>query len=388
MKRARYLGVIGLFLLPILMWVGVASAQSFRTGDNTMVTVDEVVDSSLYASGRTIDIAGEVKGDVFCAGQNVTVSGTVRGDVICAGQTLRISGKVEGDVRAAGQTVSIGGEVKGNVSAASQSFTLESKGKVGGDVAVGGDDAVLNGTVGRDVSLGSATVVVANTVGRNLKASTENLTLSERAVVGGDLTYTSKNDATVTGGARVKGTTHRYEPQQENRSDYGKVFGFGFGTALYVVLSLLLVALALALLFPHALHDVSGLAAAAPLKTFLVGLGASFGVPVIIVGLMVSVIGIPLGLLVLLSWLLVLFLAGPFFGYYLGRLIWRTQKHPVLIMLVGSLLVLVAYLVPILGAVTFMAAIWMGSGMLLRSLFHRTPKPSYNLAPAKTTHKK
>ncbi|HTE22750.1 MAG TPA: polymer-forming cytoskeletal protein [Candidatus Limnocylindria bacterium] len=383
MKKSKLVGALLLFLVPLMAWVGLARAQVIRSGDNTTVAANEVIDSSLYAFGKTIDIAGEVKGDVICGGQNVSISGRVSGDVICAGQTVRISGRVAGDVRAAGQTVAVGGEVKGNLSVTAQSFSLEGSGKVGGDAAAAGDDIVLNGTVGRDAAVAGATATLANRVGRNVKASGDRLTLSDQASVGGELSYTSKNEAAIASGAKIAGRTTRYEPEPENRANYGKVFSFGFGMGLYAVLSLLIVALALVLLFPHAFDGVTGLALNDPLKSFLVGLVASFAVPVFIVGLMVSVVGIPLALLTLLGWLLVLFLAGPFFAYFVGRLVWREQKHAVLIMLVGSLLVLVAYLIPVLGAVTFLAAIWLGTGMILRALFHRTPKPAYNLAKAK-----
>jgi cytoskeletal protein CcmA (bactofilin family) len=384
MKRAKLLGVLGLFLAPLVLFIGVASAQSFRSGDNTTVAAGEVVDSTLFAAGRTVDIAGEVHGDVFCAGQNITVSGKVSGDVICAGQTVHISGTVEGDVRAAGQTVTVGGEVKGNLSVGSQSFTLESTGKVGRDALIGGGDAVLNGSVGRDLALGSGTATLASSVGRHVKASGDQLTLSDQASVGGDLSYTSKNEASVASSAKVAGKTTHYEPKPEKRSNYGKVFSFSFGLGLYAVLSLLIVALALVLLFPRAFDSVTGLALADPLKAFLWGLAASFVMPVLIIGLMVTVIGIPLGLLGLLSWLLIVMLAGPFFAYFVGRLMWRRQEHAVLIMLAGSLVVLIAYLIPLVGAVVLLAAMWLGTGMLLRALFHRTPKPAYNLAPVPT----
>jgi cytoskeletal protein CcmA (bactofilin family) len=384
MKRAKLWGILGLFVAPLVLGVGLARAQAVRTGDNTTVAAREVIDSSLYAAGRTIDIAGEVNGDVFCVGQNVTVSGTVRGDVVCAGQTVHISGTVEGDVRAAGQNVVIGANVKGGLTVGAQSFTLENGATIARDATIGGDTAVLNGSVGRDVVIGSAQTTLSQNVGRNVKATVEHLNITGRATIGGELSYTSRNKADIATGAEVAGRTTRYKPQAEKQSDYGKVFNFGFGMGLYAVLSLLIVALALVLLFPHAFDAASVVALRDPFKTFLWGLGASFVAPVLIIGLLVTVIGIPLGLLVLLAWLLVVMLSGPFFGYAIGRLIWREQKHAVLTMLVGSLIVLFAYLVPVIGAFMLLAALWFGSGMVLRTVFHRTPKPHYTPRPSAT----
>lgn len=381
MKRSKLVGALLLFLLPIFVWVGVAHGQSFRSGDTTTVGANEVVDSSLYAAGNTVDIAGEVRGDVFCAGQNITVSGKVAGDVICAGQTVRVSGTVEGDVRVAGQTVAIGGEVMGNVSAAGQTVTLEGSARVAGDVSIGSTNAVVNGRVGRDLSAGGSTVAITNKVGRNVKASTDNLTLASGADVGGELSYTSRNDASVAGDAKVAGATTRYQPKQkESNNSYGRVFAFGFGFTVLVMLSLLILSLALVLLFPSAITDTVALGLANPLRTALIGLAAGIVTPIVIVALMISVVGIPLGLLLLLTWLLLLMLSGPLFSYSVGKLAWRSQRNAIAIMAVGVLIVMIAYLIPFIGALTFFAMMWMGTGMAIRQLFNRVPRPHYQLA--------
>lgn len=98
----------------MLAWAGVAQAQACSSNTQA-VAATETVDGTLFAAGRTVDIAGTVNGDVFCAGREYAVSGTVNGDVICAAQARRVSGTVEGDVRAAGRAVTIGdGRIAGN----------------------------------------------------------------------------------------------------------------------------------------------------------------------------------------------------------------------------------------------------------------------------------
>jgi hypothetical protein len=103
--------------------------------------------------------------------------------------------------------------------------------------------------------------------------------------------------------------------------------------------------------------------------------------PFLIILLMVTVIGIPLGLLLGLGWLLTLFLAGPFAAYLLGRLIWRGQPNRIWVMLLGSVILLLAYLVPILGGLVVLAVGIVGTGMILQSLYRHFPRPAY--APAR-----
>lgn len=379
MSRGKVLGILALFLAPLVAFIGVASAQSFRSGDNTQVGQSEVVDSSLWAVGRNIDISGEVQGDVFCAGQNVSITGKVTGDVICAGQTVSIYGTVEGDVRVAGQNVTIGAQIHGNLTAGGQNVSLESSAKVGGDAAIGGDGQAVNGSVGRDLSITGSTVTLTNEVGRNVKATAEELVLTDNAKVGGDLTYTSTNEARVSNGAEVAGQSVRYDPPED--SNTSGMFGApSFGFIVYMVLALLLVALALSLLFPGLLHATTSRAVTEPGKTALIGLVALIVVPVVIVSLMITVIGIPLGILLFFLWIPLLMLAGPTFGYYLGRMLFKEQRNPVVIMLLGSAVSLLLHLIPIVGFFTLVASMLLGTGMLIRELLRRTPRPHYDLA--------
>lgn len=380
MKNIKILGLVSLLLLPVFLWAGIARAQSFRTGDNSTVAAGEVVTSSLYSAGRNIDIAGEVDGDVFCAGQNITISGTVSGDVICAGQTVHISGTVRGDARVAGQTVTINGAIEGSLSAGAQNFSLASDGSIGRDAGIGGDEVVLNGPIGRDAAVGSTAVTFGSQVGRNATVDSENVNVRDHARIGGDLSYTSINRANIAGGAQIAGNTKFNEKiQKEDKGGFGNLFIVGLGIAIFLTLAFLITALVLVLLLPSVFHQSAKRALAAPLKPFLVGLLANLAAPILIVGLMMTVIGIPLGLLLLLVWLLVLALSGPFFGYLIGRVILRKQANPVLIMFVGALAVYVASFIPIAGIFVWLAIIWVGSGMVLREIYHRAPKPSYDL---------
>ena len=91
-------------------------------------------------------------------------------------------------------------------------------------------------------------------------------------------------------------------------------------------------------------------------------------------------IGIPLGILLMLIYFLVLFVSGPTFGYFLGRLILAHSKQPVLIMLVGSAVLLVLYFIPIISFFAAIAAIFFGSGIFLSEAMRRLPKPTQKIS--------
>lgn len=380
MKRyVKFLLVGAFIILPMAGLAITANAQSFRTGNNITVPQDRTVNSTLYASGRNIDVAGTVRGDVICAGQNVNISGTVTGDVLCAGQSIHINGTVEGNIRLAGQNVTISGKVNKNANVISQSLTTDSDSNIGGDLGAGGQDIILNGSIGRDLALASGDAIVNNTVGRNIHGNLNQLTLQSDANIQGLIDVTSPNSIQRDDGSEVQGKVTRNQPA-ESTSDTSWI-GLGWLFTLYILLTMLIVTLVLVLIMPRAFHTASNKALNGMGKTILTGIVASIVVPVVIIGLMFTVIGIPLGILLLLAWLVVLFLSGPFAAYLLGRLLLRDNAHnAILIMLLGAIVLLILYLIPFLNLLVLLLALWFGIGMILQALpWHR---PHYNMAEA------
>lgn len=375
MKKLLAIPLLGaLFAMP-LFFSGIVNAQTFRTGTNVSVGQSETIDGTLYTSGQTVDIASEVDGDVYCAGQTVTISGHIRGDIMCAAQNITVSGLVDGDVRLAGQTVSIASNVTGSATIAAQTFNLDSKGRIGRDITLGTANGVINGAIGRDIVAGSGQLTVAGDVGRNIEAEVSDLQLGSNARVSGNVTYTSTKEVSRSNGAEVGGTITRNEPSKnDSDNNAGVLFGLSIGWFVYCLLAMLLLATAVALLAPSVLNNATGQAMLRPWRALLVGFLASIVVPIAIILLAVTIIGIPLAIVMLLAWFLIVILSSPVFAYYLGRNILRSSAQPLVIMAVGIIIAVTLYFIPVIGFIFMLVSLWMGAGMLLLELFRRSPK--------------
>lgn len=378
MKKTKLLFIGFLAAIPIFGLAITANAQSFRTGDNITVPQNRTVNSTLYATGRSIDVAGTVQGDVICAGQNITVSGTVTGDVLCAGQSIHINGTIEGNVRLAGQNVTISGTVNKSASILSQNLTTDSDSAIGQDIGITTQDVVINGSVGRDLAAASSNVIINNSIGRNVQGDLNKLTLQSNAAVQGFIDITSPNNIRRDTGSQVQGRVTRHEPQESNNTT--NWVGLGWLFTFYILAAMLILALALVLIMPGAFQVAANTALSSLGKTILIGIAATVIVPIVIIALMFTIIGIPLGILLLLAWLLVLFLSGPFAAYLLGRLLLRDNaRNAFLVMLLGAVILLILYLIPFLNILALLLVLWFGIGMILRALpWH---KPHYALHP-------
>ncbi|HUS26385.1 MAG TPA: polymer-forming cytoskeletal protein [Nevskiaceae bacterium] len=359
-------------VVPVLAVAGLVHAQTFTP----TVDKNKTIDSSLYSAGQNVDIAGTINGDVYCAGQNVTVDADVHGDVLCTGQNVTINGTVDGNVRVAGQTVHIGANVIHSLSVIGQTVTLEPKANVGQDITVAASSATLKGAIGRDVIATGSELTLNSTVARNVKFSGDTVRLQSGTVVAGYLDYTSKRNAVIADSASVKGAVHHTKPTAEQRGIWR---GFGLLFFMLALVAIVVLTLAAVLLAPQALHKTTETARRSLAPSLLTGLLAGLAVPVLLIGMALTLVGIPLAMLLFVLWIGVCLLSVPVAAYFTGRLVRKKSKKPVHIALWGAVVLGVLYFVPIVNIFVLLASSWIGTGAILLTIKHHWPKPTYEL---------
>lgn len=366
MKRIKIIALtLGLIILSGLVFVGVANAQSFKSGDNISVPASETIDGMLFAAGGNIDIAGTVDGDMYCAGQTVNISGTINGDVFCAGQTINVSGKIDGNLRLAGQTVTLSGLVGRSASIASQDLSITKSSTISRDLLGGSQNVTIHGSIGRDFTLGTSTLTLYGKVGRDIKGGVETLTVGSSGIVGRNVDYYSTKDPVINNGGKISGKVTRTEPKRQTMSAWAPV-AFLIGFFIYALITMLIIGLVISALFPRILEESAEVAMKRPGQVVLVGFLAMILVPALITLLMLTVVGIPLAIMLILTWVIIAFLSTPFAGYLVGRVLLRgSTQRAIPTMLLGITILTISYFIPILGFITFITAYLFGVGMIL-----------------------
>lgn len=380
MKKLLFLSGT-LFLLVVTLSTGLVSAQQFKSQDNITVTKDQKIDSSVYFSGSNIDISGNINGDVYCAGSTINISGNINGDIFCAGQNINLSGKVDGSARLAGQNINISGQLSSGLTVFAQSVILLDRSIIGTDLNGGASTLSVNqgAKIQRDLTLGAADININGSVGRNIKSATESLTLGPSAVVGGSIDYTSENGIIQNEGSKVNGTITKNEPKQNDSKSFMLFPLASVAFGIYLLLAMLITSLVLILLFPKWFENVNSEALKSIGKTSLFGAINIFIVPFVLIILLFTILGIPLAVLVGLVWLVTLILSGPLFAYFIGRQLMKGKRNSVSVMMVGSVILLLLYAIPIINFFATLAAGVIGSGMLIKYSFSKLSKPNYNL---------
>ena len=361
---------MALFLTP-------ASAQAFtvKAGQSINFNKGETIEGSYYTAGNNITIDGLVKGDVICAGQSININGEVQGDVICAGQSININGKVDGNVRVLSNVVNVNGQIGKNLMLGAATLNTSASSTIGGEALIGAAVADLHGRINGDLSAAGANINLAGTVVKNVllrldnkNSKNSNLVILDSGYVGGNLTYTSANDATISGKARVVGKIDHKLPSVRNVNPAGEAAGWLLGR-IYSIFAAIIIGLVLIGLWGKQLKVLT--------DQMLKRIGPSIGwgaviliiTPVICLLLLITLIGIPLAILMGLIYIIMLWLSKILVGILVGRTIlarwWKPKQENLLIALsIGVLICWLLFSIPFIGWLFALAAMLWGLGGL------------------------
>lgn len=374
MQRTK-LVVIGL-VISLSAAFGVATisqASGVQTGDRVHVAEDAVHAGSLYAAGDRIIVDGTVEGDLYCAGRELILNGAVEGDVLCAVQSATINGSVGQDIRLAGQYANINSEVTGSVTFFGQDIKLFSEGSIAGDLNGAAQHIMLSGPVGRSVFIGGQKLTLQSTVGGNIDAAIESVDIMSGAEVAGDFNYHADRKLSID--ESVVGGSVSYTPANQNRSG-------GLAFVLLMLVSIAVSALIIIMLAPRFVERSFGKVSTSALIVGLAGFAVLFGVPMLAIFLMVSLMFMPIGLLLLGLWLAAVVASQALFAYLLGSVALRQQSNILVRGFAGVALLLALYLIPVINFFAVIASLVFGVGMAVTTMLDGYRRPDYSLDSA------
>lgn len=337
------------------------SMGAVEQSSDHVVTVQQPVDSDLMTAGQTVNIESEIHGDLTTAGQNVTIAGPVAGYVMTAGRNVTVNSHVDNDLWAAGETVTVDGQVGDTATVAGRTVHLGHDAVVGGDARLAGNTVQVDGRIERDLSIGAATAVIDGQVGGNVEARAERVSLLPGIVINGDLIVHASRPPEISPQARVNGQV-RYSELE--RGGYGGWLGmwlFGFLALLILGLPLLVFAPRWAPRIAEVMTARFGLSMAAGLALIIV-------VPLAIVLLAVTIVGIPLAAVLAALYFVVLAGSGVFVSYEVGAWVFARMRHPSPApwqrLAVGAAIVSFAISLPAVGWLFAILVVMLGVGAL------------------------
>lgn len=305
-----------------------AFALHFESGDN--IRISQPVNEDIYVFGGSIYVDAPVHGDIWCAGGTITINDTVTGDIVVAGGNIYLRGTVLDDVRAAGGSLILSGNIGGDLLITGGTVSVEPNTDIMGDVALSGGTATLGNTIRGNLKAAGGTVFLNGTVEKNFEFNGGDLNLNgtvggtsvliaKRIVVGenaalrGNVRYWTHDGEVNFGDALREGATASFDSSLQKKFERPDYKFLGFASFLAVVWYLIAAFILIWLgqwLFHKTFRDAAGTAQAEPVRSLGYGFLYFAVVPVAVAFMFVSVVGIPVGLIVLLFYVLFLTLAN------------------------------------------------------------------------------
>ncbi len=333
----------------VAMLPALALAADVRVGEQPSIGAGERITDDVYIAGGSVSSSGVIFGDLIAGGGNIVVSGSVGGDLMAGGGSVIVISNIPDDVRVGGGNIVIQGTVGGDLLVGGGQVHISSS-RVGGDVIAGGGLIRIDAAVGGDILAGGGEVYLNGPITGSVKVKADKLTLGKNAVISGDITYSAKKEMTLEEGAVVRGEI-KFEPRKEMKAGANVLAFLGLGK----LAALLACALLIGLIFRRYAREIVGLVTRSPLTELGRGLVIAIVLPVLSVFLLITVVGIPLGIIGLVSFvgasLFVWILAPIILGSVVYRFITKRDTYEVswTTILLGVVLYSILSFIPILG---------------------------------------
>ncbi|MBV1876787.1 MAG: hypothetical protein KUG79_04000 [Pseudomonadales bacterium] len=344
-----------------------------------LVTVEasETVDDTLVITAETIVIDGQVNGDLIAFARRVIVNGAIDGNLISFGKAVSLQGKVNGSVLSGANTLELNGAVVMNdFWGAAHLVTINGQSRIGRNAIVASELAVIAGKVGRDLYGFAESIELSGAVGEDVEAFVDGISLLGAAIVAGDLRIRTHDEnklqqaASATIGGEVEYVSRHAEFSDSNRYLSGKYY-------LWQVLRLVAALLAgiLLLWFIPKLRNLTLGSGSAGVMTAGIGLVTLISMPIILLLLTVTVVGLPFAAIGLFFWLMLIYFAKIVLAAIIGRMVLSNttiDESLPLTLLVGLVVVILAINLPLVGGIFSFILTVLGVGLMAQMVWAYT----------------
>ena len=341
------------------------------TKGSIVIPAGETINDTLVAFGETVEVNGNVAGDLVAFGERVIVRGNVAGLVIAGGQNVTLDGAVDGSVLAGAESLEISSPRIGrNFFGGGESVAVRDTASIEQNVLVGGEKVALAGRIGRDVFGAATSLEVASTVGGALTAYTKEMTLLAPARIAGDVNahgLERKDHVVVAPGAVIGGelkTTLDKMPGEENRYLTARFYGWElvwFAAAFIAGVAMLWLVPALRRVPFDGIPDA--------LRAGGYGMVALVATPIIAMLACFTVVGIPIGVIAFMLWLIALYVAKLIVAQLVGARVIENvaqrREHFAVVFAVGLFVVTLVTNLPLVGGLIGFLVTLVGLGLLV-----------------------
>lgn len=368
---------ISLTLILLLTTCATVSGYQYKKGNDVYITGDFQED--LFLTGSTVNFDGSIVGDILAAARVITINGNVDGNVLAGAQKVTVNGDICRSLRCAAQTVNITSRVDGDVVIFAADMTLGDDAVIGRDIAVYSGEAFLDGTVAGKAYVSGGNVTIAGRIDGDVTIIADKISVTPDAVIGGELNYTSPTKANIASDAQIAGDVRwKKKSRSSESSDYSGMIPrpVGLFWSMIFLFGSLLMGVAMILISRDQVIAITEEIKKNAALDGLIGIGLIVVIPVLLILIGITLVGIPIAIAGFAIYTLVFLIAKVFVGITIGLLLLGLLKKNGRIslgwaLLVGMIILAIGYKIPIVGWIAYVLAWAVGAGALTMRLFKK-----------------
>ncbi len=332
------------------------------------------MDEDVFAAGGDLRVTGKAGGDLIAAGGNVDLTAGGALDVIAAGGQLVVEGTIGEDAILAGGNVTLDGRIAEDLILAGGQIRIGRNATIGDDVLITGGNIKVDGTVGGDAVMAGGRLAIGGEIGGDLEAAGGQLEILPGARIGGAVSFRGREAPIIAPDAVIGGNVD-YVAERGFAGRWGDRRGLGWGGRAWLAIAMIATGIVVILMVPGIAANGAERLRERPFASALIGLALLAGIPLIAVLLMATVIGIPLGAIVMTLYPATLFIGFVITAFALSE--WALRRRiasPTPLQRLGTFALVVAVLVlafaiPWIGGWLVLATLLLGIGALGQALF-------------------
>ncbi len=272
--------------------------------------------------------------DVFVIGDNITVEKEIAGDFFAIGKKITINSPIKGSARIVAEQITVNAPISGSLLYIADNVYVSTLGEIEKDAYGFTNKLVLDGRIGQSLNLNAPeqtdSEIISTISGKiigNLYYSGPKPEILENSFINGQVIETMKDE----------------DIENTNRSDL-------ILSKILHSLTMILVGLILLKINKDKLSDIVVSYKTSFGRNILIGVASSILIPIIVMALFISIIGIPIGLFIAF---LTIFVG--YFGYVipaiaLGQKVFEKRPLGILQLITGVLLLDILTMTPIIGS--------------------------------------
>ena len=331
---------------------------------------------NVYMAGAEVRVDRAVNRDLVAVAGRIEVVEPIAGDAVFGAGALDVRASIGEGLRAAGGVIKVTSTVHGDLLLVGGHIEIAPTAEIRGETWIAASRVTVSGRVSA-LKLYGREIIIAGEVNGPLELSGRHIEVLSTARIHGDIEYSSSEQIKIDPAARISGQVNR----ATNTIDISNPLAdIPILQALRPLLLAGLLAAALLLygLFPRFMEHASILMREAPLRTLGLGTAVFFSVPPVAVLLVITIIGIPVGILLGAFYAVALLAAYVVTCFFIGETMARavrqsplSRRSRMMLLTLGLVILSFVTTLPYVGPFLLLVACIAGLGAIGLQAFSR-----------------